>query len=401
MSGEVRSVSSKEDKYTIVREIFGNDAEKVLNKFGTLAYDFMYETMERNPYNFQHFGREGTPESLMEKAKRHVISSINNPNYLLPYLHDRNNRSFENGAYDAELKTAQREYREFKAAEDARAAAATQNQEPKKEIKEEKPSLTNEEKISYIRTIYGDKAETILSHYGPVGYDIHQKMYLTFPSKATDMDKRAFECGMLSADRATELMGYQMENLIKFSVNGYNAIKSMDQQVSQMQKQMQNENNLKETLKAQTSISYGTKELPEVTVIAPKNSMDVAGELPKADITKLEIKSTIKSPAEEKYEKLIAKKMKKNKKKNKNKPDDVMGRRDDEVAVTLGDMKKLGIDVSRDLQGLLRGMGKDGERLIPATGFTDENTVISKELAVALINYSDTKKMMMKKGYSR
>lgn len=103
----------------------------------------------------------------------------------------------------------------------------------------------------------------------------------------------------------------------------------------------------------------------------------------------------MKTVGDKKYEELVAKKAKKDKK-NKGQPDEVMGRQSAEVEVTLKDMKKLGVDVNRDLQGLLRNMGKDGERLIPAGGFPDENTVISKELAVRLINYSEAKKSLAK-----
>ncbi len=159
----VRPASTDKQKYEEVRRIFGEQAESVLQRCGTIAYDYLNLNMRKNYCNATFVNND----ELFSKLKHSVL--IGRPQDLVPYMHDANSRQayWNWNLRCTEVNSAQNNYKKFReqelAAERARAAqqqAATPTVDPKLKAFLER-TVGNADLAGALTTKYGDKAYTV------------------------------------------------------------------------------------------------------------------------------------------------------------------------------------------------------------------------------------------------
>jgi hypothetical protein len=78
---EIKYTTKDAEKVAEIRRIFGKDADAILQKYGTLAYDFMYENAKHNFKNFSYT----SPENLHSKMKAYLLDQTTRPEDVVLY----------------------------------------------------------------------------------------------------------------------------------------------------------------------------------------------------------------------------------------------------------------------------------------------------------------------------
>ncbi|MCM1324292.1 MAG: hypothetical protein NC218_09025 [Acetobacter sp.] len=379
-----------EQKYQYIKDKYGKDADKILSEYGALAYDidkYLSKNSKGIVKDLRYRGVSGKDILVtMGAAKNHYIG--------------------------------------------------------KNMIDKSKKEYNDTKKVAAIKEKYGEKADVILAAYGPMAKDIddnfskfyNKKVFLGrnywMDQKETQersslgaKNHKLFEEGKLPVDEAARIvncpayfgsMSSTVEKIsteIKQSATTYRAHQQPSPQIKQppikeqtapeKAPEKQKSNMVKKELKNQRTIAELKPVIAdEVTVTAyiPKEQQKLQSKLDiklaeKPDFSKIEIK--VKSPAEVKYDNLLAAKMEKM-------PDDVMGKKAPEIGLTIGELMDLGVDPKGDFQSILKSMDPAAaQKLVPETGFKDENVVVNKELAIAAIERVQIRDMQKQKGKQR
>lgn len=386
---------SDDEKYQYIKDTYDKDADKILSKYGALAYDI---------------------DKYLAKKSKGIPKDIRNDDFSAKLI------LIELGMSPYMLDKAKKEYDDTK-------------------------------KVAAIRAKYGKKAEAILAAYGPMAKDIDDnfnKYYgkivpfgrnywlnqkgLQKRGEEGKKNKALFEAGKLPLDEAARIVNcpayfgsmsstikkisaeikqsavtYQARNNPAKPVSkpkGKTVQESAPQQQTEQEKAKTDKTSaVKDEMKKQRKVAemkpnVVTLDELVVTAQAPKKSPHVDAIIKldkKLDTPKLaEIK--IKSPAEKQYDEMVAKKMKKM-------PDELMGKKGEEIGLTIGELMKLGVDPKVDFQTILKNMKESdraaAEALIPKGGFKDKKAVVSKELAIKAIALSQYRNAQKNHGKQR
>lgn len=410
-----------EQKYAYIKQKYGKNADKILKKFGAYAYDID----KAFPAQAAKLGGEKNKDYLLNRWENQLSKGQYSEFYVVSLLEGNgiNLGKSNNDKRDA-IRSSANAYKKY-AEKKARAEE-------------------DAKKIAYIKQKYGEKADVMLATYGTKAYEIDKNFNKYYSGKVLfgrnfwmdtresqersiegAKNKKLFEEGKLPLDEAAKIINCpayfgtmastvtRISEEIRQSSAQYiaaNRTKTDEKTLAQKQKapekpapvktqtQTQTQTQtvekpaekkpVKQELKNQRTVADKSEmlmaDLPEVVVTGSAkkfnerlDQMKIQAEAVTVEAPKIEL--NIKSPAEYKYDELIAQKTAKM-------PDEVMGRKDTEIGLTLRELVDLGVDPTKDIQYILRSVDKEtAEKLIPAGGFGNENAIVSKELALAAI----------------
>lgn len=377
----VKQASTDKQKIEEVRRIFGAQAEDVLQKCGTLAYDYMYNNMKENYYEYSYTNND----ELFNKIKKTIVSS--KAEDLVPYVHNRQSRTFDWNTRCAEVNAAKQKYTVFREKEIAEKNAAERAATPEVSPKLKdflKRTIGSDDLASSLTAKYGEKAYAValsaVMEPGVMVEELGVKIDGKFSSKNL-LETLAKNETQLDAAKLTSFL------------DGYAQRKSGREQANQVKQELKNQRTLAElkpvVLDEVVVIAKAPEKNPLASVIS---KLDI-----KLDNLKLaEIK--IKSPAEQKYDEMLAKKTAKM-------PDELMGKKGTEIGLTVGELMKLGVNPRNDFDTIIKNMNEQdraaAEALIPKGGFTDKDVVVSKELAIKAIALSQYRNAQKNRGKQR
>lgn len=156
----VKNAVSDAAKYAEIRRIFGDQAEAVLKRWGTLAYDYLDMNM-RNNYCGTSYANN---DQLFSSLKNTLTRPETRDSYVVPYTHDRYSRTFDSASIRTEVVAAQNNYTRFRQQEQARARAAAAAQQPVVDPKLSdflKRTVGNDDLAVDLTKKYGDKAYAV------------------------------------------------------------------------------------------------------------------------------------------------------------------------------------------------------------------------------------------------